>query len=69
MKAYEGNWSAKTRDPLIRRIKIKQKKTDQEIKVFDHLKVHMANLNGITKPSENSKLINFHVCNLILSEN
>ena len=27
-KVYEGNWSAKTRHHLIRRIKIKQKKID-----------------------------------------
>ena len=51
MKVYEGNWSAKTRDHLIRRIKMKQKEIDQDIviKMFDHLKgrVHMANQNGL----------------------
>ena len=50
-KVYEGNWSAKTRDHLIRRIKMKQKEIDQDIviKMFDHLKgrVHMANQNGL----------------------
>ena len=53
MKVYEGNWTAKTRDHLIRRIKIKQK--DQEInqdiliKIFENLKgrVHVANQNGL----------------------
>ena len=53
MKVYEGNWTAKTRDHLIRRIKMKQK--DQEInqdiliKIFENLKgrVHVANQNGL----------------------
>ena len=38
MKVYEGNWSAKTRDHLIWRIKMKQKEIDQDIviKMFDH---------------------------------
>ena len=31
MKVYEGNWSAKTRDHLIRCIKMKQKESDQDI--------------------------------------
>jgi hypothetical protein len=31
MKVYEGNWSAKTRGHLIRRIKIKQQEIDQDI--------------------------------------
>ena len=31
MKVCEGNWSAKTRDHLIRRIKMKQKESDQDI--------------------------------------
>ena len=47
MKVYEGNWSAKTRDHLILHIKIKQKEIDQDIKMFDHLKVHMANQNRL----------------------
>ena len=47
MKVYEGNWSAKTRDHLILCIKIKQKEIDQDIKMFDHLKVHMANQNRL----------------------
>ena len=40
MKVYEGNWTAKTRDPLIRRIEMKQKEIDQHIviRMFDHLK-------------------------------
>ena len=54
------------------------KEIDQDIviKMFDHLKglLPMANQNElqsrpITKPSVNLKLINFYVCNGILSEN
>ena len=45
------NWKAKTRDHLIRRIKMKQKEIDQDIviKMFDHLKgrVHARNQNGL----------------------
>ena len=52
MKVYEGNWSAKDREALIRRIKIKQKEIDQDvvIKMFDKLKqkVHNANQNGLS---------------------
>ena len=52
MKVYEGNWSAKDREALIRRIKIKQKEIDQDIviKMFEKLKgkVHRANENGLT---------------------
>ena len=52
MKVYEGNWSAKDREALIRRIKIKQKEIDQDIviKMFENLKpkVHMANENGLS---------------------
>ena len=52
MKVYEGNWSAKDREALIRRIKIKQKEINQGtvIKMFENLKekVHMANENGLT---------------------
>ena len=51
MKVYEGNWSAKDREALIRRIKIKQKEIDQDvvIKMFEKLKqkVHNANENGL----------------------
>ena len=51
MKVYEGNWSAKSREHLIRRIKIKQKEIDQNVvmKMFDKLKgkVHSANINGL----------------------
>ena len=32
MKVYEGNWSAKNRDHLIWRIKMKQKEIDQHCK-------------------------------------
>ena len=40
MKVYERNWTAKNRESLIRRIKIKQKEIDQDIviKLFDNLK-------------------------------
>ena len=40
MKVYEGNWSAKDREALIRRIKIKQKEINQGtvIKMFENLK-------------------------------
>ena len=52
MRVYEGNWSAKDREALIRRIKIKQKEIDQDvvIKMFENLKtkVHKANENGVT---------------------
>ena len=52
MKVYEGIWSAKDREALIRRIKIKQKEIDQDIviKMFEKLKgkVHRANENGLT---------------------
>ena len=52
MKVYDGNWSAKDREALIRRIKIKQKEIDQDvvIKMFDKLKqkVHNANQNGLS---------------------
>ena len=51
MKVYEGNWTAKNREALIRRIKIKQKEIDQDIviKIFEKLKgkVHAANENGL----------------------
>ena len=51
MKGYEGNWTAKNREALIRRIKIKQKEIDQDIviKMFKKLKgkVHAANENGL----------------------
>ena len=51
MKVYEGNWTAKNREALIRRIKIKQKEIDQDIviKMFDNLKgrVHVAHQNGL----------------------
>ncbi len=51
MKVYDGNCTAKTRDHLIRRIKLKQKEIDQDIviKMFNHLKgqVHDANQNGL----------------------
>ena len=40
-------WSAKNRDHLIQRIKIKQKEINQDIKIFEHLKVHMANQNRL----------------------
>jgi hypothetical protein len=47
----KGNWRAKTRDNLIRHIKMKQKEIDQDIviKMFDHLKgrVHVANQNWL----------------------
>ena len=33
MKVYEGNWTTKNREALIRRIKIKQKEIDQDIVV------------------------------------
>ena len=46
MKVYEGNWTAKNREALIRRIKIKQKEINHDvvIKMFENLetKVHMA---------------------------
>ena len=37
MKVYERNWTAKNRESLIRRIKIKQKEIDQDIviKMFE----------------------------------
>ena len=37
MKVYEGNWTAKNREALIRRLKIKQKEIDQDIviKMFE----------------------------------
>ena len=41
---------------------------DIVIKMFDHFKGQVCSY-GKSKPSENLKLINFHVCNLILSEN
>ena len=51
MKVYEGNWRAQTRDPLIPRIKMKQKESNQDIviKMFDNLKrrVHVTNQNGL----------------------
>ena len=52
MKVYEGNWTAKTRDHLIRRIKMKQKEIDQDIviKMFDYYlkgRVQVANQNGL----------------------
>ena len=50
MKVYEGNWKAETRNPLIWRIKMKQKQIDQDIviKMFDHLKgLHVANQNEL----------------------
>ena len=50
MKVYERNWTAKNRESLIRRIKIKQE-IDQDIviKMFDNLKgkVHTANETGL----------------------
>ena len=44
MKVYEGNWKAKTRDHLIRGIKMKQKLT-KILSMFDDLKgpFHAAN--------------------------
>ena len=52
MKVYEGNWSAKSREHLIRRIKIKQKEINPDIviKMFENLKekVQKANENGLT---------------------
>ena len=52
MKVYEGNWSAKNREALIRRIKMKQKEINQDIviKMFEKLKqkVHNANQNGLS---------------------
>ena len=38
LKVYDGNWSAKDREVLIRRIKIKQKEIDQDIviKMFEN---------------------------------
>ena len=52
MKVYEGNWSAKNREALIRRIKMKQKEINQDIviKMFEKLKqkVHDANQNGLS---------------------
>ena len=51
MKVYEGNWTAKNREALIRRIKIKQKEVSQDIviKMFEKLKgkVHATNENGL----------------------
>ena len=51
MKVYERNWTAKNRESLIRRIKLKQKEIDQDIviKMFDNLKgkVHAANETGL----------------------
>ena len=51
MKVYERNWTAKNRESLIRRIKLKQKEIDQDIaiKMFDNLKgkVHTANETGL----------------------
>ena len=51
IKGYEGNWTAQTRDHLIRRIKMKQKEINRDIvnKMFDNLKglVHLANQNGL----------------------
>ena len=51
MKVYEGNWTAKDREQLIRRIKIKQKEINHDIviKMFENLKrkVHLANENGL----------------------
>ena len=40
MRVYEGNWSAKNRNLLVWRIKMKQKEIDQDIviKMSDHLK-------------------------------
>ena len=57
MKVYEGNWSAKNREALIRRIKMKQKEINQDIviKMFEKLKqkVHNANQNGLTSLVKN----------------
>ena len=57
MKVYEGNWSAKTREALIRRIKMKQKEINQDIviKMFEKLKqkVHNANQNGLSSLLKN----------------
>ena len=49
IKVYEENWSAKNRDHLIWRIKMKQKEIDQDIviKMFDHLKGRVHNQNGL----------------------
>ena len=51
MKVYEGNWSAKSREHLIWRIKSKQKEIDQNVvmKMFYRLKgkVHSFNENGL----------------------
>ena len=73
MKVYEGNWTAQTRDHLIRRIKTMQKEINRDIviKMFDNLKgqVHVANQKWATKPYEILKLNILDVCNRILSEN
>ena len=57
MKVYEGNWSAKNREALIRRIKMKQKEINQDIviKMFEKLKqkVHNANQNGLSSLLKN----------------
>ena len=52
MKVYEGNWTAKTRDHLIRHIKMKQKEINQDIVIRHTIcnlkgRVHMANQNGL----------------------
>ena len=51
MRVYEENWTAQTRDHLIRRIKMKRKEINQDIviKMFDNLKglAHVANQNGL----------------------
>ena len=51
MKVYEGNWSAKNKENLIRRIKMKQKEINQDtvIRMFENLKekVHKANESGL----------------------
>ena len=51
MKVYEGNWSAKNRDHLIRRIKKSIQEIDMEIiiKMFKNLKdkIHYAKEHGL----------------------
>ena len=51
MKVYEGNWSAKSRDQLIRRIKKSIQEIDMEIiiKMFKNLKdkIHYAKEHGL----------------------
>ena len=52
MHVYEGNWTAKSRESMIRRIKKKQQEINHDIviKMFENLKakVHVANQNGLS---------------------